>query len=304
MLVRDVFPNKEVGDYMNNEVIFIKYELDVDDSDNIKSKHNIYLYPTFLVLNSEGQEVNRAKGRHRDSKEFISLVKTAVDSNFSYSAYEQRMEEDLSTGFQYAEHLNQIGRYDMASDVIHRILEGRSFDENFSAESLKLYDNIIRTPNNPVLMFMLEKSNIKRIKNVMGDKEYHYFIIKKCNDMVIDMTTHLSGVDEGRLNAFVQVAKKQPNMRGDFVKFIIENENNLIERKIGVMIKAITEYVKKANTNEIDYFIDILESFPSPVIMSYKKNAVIIYQEGANKSNNRFKKSKYNISLDYYKSKL
>lgn len=82
-----VFPLPEVGEYFNAR--FINYKLDAENEDQngpeISTRYEIELLPTYLILDSEGNELSRATGSVAPNQ-FISMVDRMLgeaDSKFA-----------------------------------------------------------------------------------------------------------------------------------------------------------------------------------------------------------------------------
>lgn len=76
MMARDVFPQKEVGDYFNSKFVCIK--LDAENKDEgapYRERYNISAYPTFVVVDPTTNEVlfNRAGG-NSNGQEFCAMI--------------------------------------------------------------------------------------------------------------------------------------------------------------------------------------------------------------------------------------
>ncbi len=78
---RDVFPTKIAGNYLNKEVIFVKYDMDKGAHSGdveFKNKYKITGYPTFIVFDHTGKQINYFCGAPTDPKEFVERMKRAV----------------------------------------------------------------------------------------------------------------------------------------------------------------------------------------------------------------------------------
>ena len=62
MMARDVFPQKKVGDFMNDRFVSIKIDAEKGEGIQIAKTYNVHSYPTFLILNTEKSEVARSVG--------------------------------------------------------------------------------------------------------------------------------------------------------------------------------------------------------------------------------------------------
>ncbi len=72
-----VFPQKEVGDYMN--ATFIPLNLDAEnEAPDLAQKYGIQAYPTYIIVDSEGKELARFTGA-MEGAEFIDKLQASMD---------------------------------------------------------------------------------------------------------------------------------------------------------------------------------------------------------------------------------
>lgn len=78
VMEKKVFPKKEVGDFFNANFINVKlYDTD-SGAEEFSIKYKIESYPTFLFLDSAGNQLYRINGAITDAKDFILEAKSAV----------------------------------------------------------------------------------------------------------------------------------------------------------------------------------------------------------------------------------
>lgn len=73
-----IFPMKHVGDFFNANFVNIKIDMEKGEGPELAKRFSIRAYPTFLILDSEGKEINRIVGGG-DADGFIKRVKKAMD---------------------------------------------------------------------------------------------------------------------------------------------------------------------------------------------------------------------------------
>ena len=61
MMARDVFPQQKVGEFMNARFVCVKYDAEKEEPELVK-KSDITAYPTFIIFDADGNEVNRKVG--------------------------------------------------------------------------------------------------------------------------------------------------------------------------------------------------------------------------------------------------
>ncbi|MCF8246630.1 MAG: thioredoxin family protein [Saprospiraceae bacterium] len=79
-MARDVFTEKEVGDYFNAHFVNVKMDMEKGEGIGLSSDFGVQAYPTLLFINSEGKAVHRAVGYHTTDL-LIGLADAAKDPN-------------------------------------------------------------------------------------------------------------------------------------------------------------------------------------------------------------------------------
>ena len=90
-MARDVFPQKEVGDFYNDKFINVQMDMEKGEGLSFAKKYNVQVYPTLLFVAADGSLVHRAAG-YKDSPEFLELGNTALDPSKRISSLKKRFE--------------------------------------------------------------------------------------------------------------------------------------------------------------------------------------------------------------------
>lgn len=77
LMASKVFPQPQAGAYFNANFINAKFDAENGEGIDVAKKYKVTAYPTFLLLNSSGEEVGRIVGG-AGTDEFIKKVKEAV----------------------------------------------------------------------------------------------------------------------------------------------------------------------------------------------------------------------------------
>jgi thiol:disulfide interchange protein len=77
---RNVFPNKEVGDYYNANFVSVKIDWESRVGNRLQGKYPIRAYPSLLFIAADGKLLHRAEGYY-DAQELVTLGKSVVEKN-------------------------------------------------------------------------------------------------------------------------------------------------------------------------------------------------------------------------------
>lgn len=153
------FPKKVAGDYFNPKFISLKFDMEKGEGKEIGKKYNVASYPTFLILNAQGQEINRVVGKST-ADEFIQKVEEALDPKNSLpglkAAYEAK--KSMSTGLPYAEALYQNSQD--PTPVLDELFENSMDFERFGINYLHIALGTVKFGSPFFKKLMIEKARI------------------------------------------------------------------------------------------------------------------------------------------------
>lgn len=81
MMATKILPLKEVGKYMNENFVCVKFDMEKGEGRDIQAKYRVSSYPTFLILNPDGSLLYAVVGATATGDEFLNRVKEAFDEN-------------------------------------------------------------------------------------------------------------------------------------------------------------------------------------------------------------------------------
>ncbi len=73
-----IFPQEHVGKFFNENFLCIKVDMEKGEGVELAKKYEIKAYPTFLILDADGNEINRIVGI-ADAGSFVERTKKAMD---------------------------------------------------------------------------------------------------------------------------------------------------------------------------------------------------------------------------------
>ena len=158
-MARDVFPQKEVGEFYNKKFINVQMDMEKGEGLSFAQKYNVNVYPTLLFVAGDGSLVHRSAG-YKDSPEFIELGNAALDPAKRISSLNKRYENgDRDPDFlkSYATVLYQA--YDGSHvPVVDAYLETQS-DWN-TDENMNIIFQYVNDPNSKLFDHMVENKSL------------------------------------------------------------------------------------------------------------------------------------------------
>lgn len=136
-MAKQEFPKKVAGDFFNPKFVSVKFDIEKGEGIDIGKKYDVKIFPTFLILDAKGEEINRVVGK-AGAEEFIEKVKNALKPDNSMAgmkaAYEK--EKNMMTALPYAKALADNGRDPSA--VLTEVFDVAQDFERFSVDYLRL----------------------------------------------------------------------------------------------------------------------------------------------------------------------
>lgn len=267
MMSRDVFPLKEVGDFMNPRYVSLKIDMEKGEGIELRKKLEVNAFPTLIVFNSNGEELGRFLGAS-EGKEFIERVKKASIDNNSAELDKRFAAGERSEDF-LLEYLNSLsGAYkrEQCRVVAEALLEGKeaSFadDERYADIFMKHISNpfypafiytvehpeklIARYGENPVKMKM--QSVWRNYPRTLLDEidEKKEFDTQQFDEFLALMETYeVKDREEIRLSTLISLSEKQRDWNR-YVQYLSEyNSNPNLDLSDLILCKWATPIVRE-----------------------------------------------------------
>lgn len=137
-MAANTFTNEEVGDFVNEN--FVPYKMDMEKGEGVDfaKKYNVRAYPTILFFNPSGELVHKGVGA-LDAVGFLELCKDALDSEKQYFALRKRYEEGENSKAFLKKYLTASMRAnEKADEAFDAYWEMSTAEEKVSEDMLQL----------------------------------------------------------------------------------------------------------------------------------------------------------------------
>ena len=143
MMAEKILPLEEVGAYMNEHFVCVKFDMEKGEGRDIAKKFRVTSYPTFLMLKTDGSLLHRVIGGTGTGEEFLKKVQEGLDEN-SIGKLEVRYmngNRDMDFLMKYIEALVQACDVEKAKGIAQEVLVSLDDDEKCSAPYWFIYEN-------------------------------------------------------------------------------------------------------------------------------------------------------------------
>lgn len=149
-LTRDVFPDKDLGEYMNQNFINIKLDGEKDEGGALMRKYELNSYPTMLFLNEEGEYMDKLVGAAA-AESILSFAKGVANPESTEIFKLRKRYKEGERGRQF------LGEYISAELIDENIEKG----EDLSQEFIQLFSDLNLEDENEFLIFCVGETDLK-----------------------------------------------------------------------------------------------------------------------------------------------
>ncbi|MCF8245620.1 MAG: thioredoxin fold domain-containing protein [Saprospiraceae bacterium] len=247
---KEVFTRPEIANYFNQKFINVKYDMEFDQGDELKRKYGVKVFPTYLFISPEGQEIHRIVGAHIEGNEFLDWSKMAVTSGQNYAELERRYrngERNPAMMFDYMRALRMAGEKEKEVQITQNYLALMTKDHFMDRSYWGAVKLFLNDPTSREFRIIMD--NREEIGEVIGlgevdDKIYQTIDGQiKSDRWFISRDGHL--FDHKAAQALIEILQKAN----------IPKRNELLART-----KAV-QYIRNGDIYELVYMVDAIIDF-------------------------------------------
>ncbi|NOU59317.1 thioredoxin family protein [Marinifilum caeruleilacunae] len=171
MMAKDVFTQDHVADYFNSNFVNFKIDMEKGEGPTLKPGWKINAYPTFLVINSEGEVIHRVVGAF-GADEFITYIKDAQDPDKNFAALSKAYEAGQRDGefmFSYLRGLRLANLDKEEARKAKKYIASLSKDALLKKENWNIIKFFMKEPLTDEFRFVVE--NREKYAEMHGAKE-------------------------------------------------------------------------------------------------------------------------------------
>ncbi|WP_139422837.1 thioredoxin family protein [Chryseobacterium mulctrae] len=217
LMVKNIFPLKPVGDYYNANFVNAKIDMEKGEGIDLAKKYNVKVFPTYLFINGDGEEVHRTIG-YVEEKDFIQFAMDAGDPNKRLTALKQKFEK----GEKDSEFLLNLAELTVYNDTefSNRVLE------RYFAAKPEI------NQNNLQLLFQAMKST--------EGAPYKIFTERKADIMKIIPEKNLENIEKNvKVNTVMSKAYNTTTKKLDEAYFLAETQKFMTKDEAENLLKRV-----------------------------------------------------------------
>ncbi|WP_029296916.1 thioredoxin family protein [Chryseobacterium hispalense] len=162
LMVKNVFPQKAVGDYYNSHFVNAKIDMEKGEGIELAKKYNVKAFPTYLFVDGNGEVVHRTLG-YVEENDFIQFAKDAGDPNKRLGALKQKFENGEKDP-EFLKNLAGLTMYndaEFAARVMDRYFSGKT---ELDREDVQMMLSATQSTDSPLYKtFIAKKAEITKI---------------------------------------------------------------------------------------------------------------------------------------------
>ncbi|OFY44378.1 MAG: hypothetical protein A2X18_01880 [Bacteroidetes bacterium GWF2_40_14] len=158
-MTNNVFPQEICGTFFNANFVNVKFDMEKGEGLDIAKKYAVSVYPTFLILDAEGKEINRVIGSDK-AESFIEKVRQAMNPSNSPSAKFEMYQKEKSSAnlYAYVEALQNSYRNNELNFFLNEVFVTLKTNEKFNEKiwrALTSPAGAMYNTNNEVFRYVL-----------------------------------------------------------------------------------------------------------------------------------------------------
>ena len=169
-MARDVFPQKEIGDYMNSKFVCLKIDAEKGEGVELAERFGIQAYPTFVTVTADGKELGRREGA-MTVEDLPVMVERMLNPDLTPERMKARYESGERTAelmaayaaYLYDEAVNARSgmkeKYDAVYNMVQDYFLGLSEADRLKPENLFIYTDFTRSTDVESAHFMAAHRN-------------------------------------------------------------------------------------------------------------------------------------------------
>ncbi|WP_243649591.1 thioredoxin family protein [Acetobacteroides hydrogenigenes] len=223
-----VFKQDKVADFFNANFVNVKFDMEKGEGIELAKKYAVKAYPTFLILDAEGNLVHRIVGG-AEADEFIEKVKVGMNPTTSLAGQQasyQNGNREPDFVKSYLKTLQDAYMEDSAQDVATAYLRSLKEKDRITKENWPIYNDFINDASSKEFLFIL--TNRIKFTDAIGD----------------------SAVDAKISSVFTEKA----------MSFLVNRKGSVYSKEEALKLRNLISASKPANIQKFNLILDMADA--------------------------------------------
>ncbi|MCZ4695398.1 thioredoxin [Ancylomarina euxinus] len=262
MMAKDVFTQDHVADYFNANFVNFKIDMEKGEGPDLKPGWKINAYPTFLVINAEGEVVHRVVGAY-GADEFIGYMKEAQSEDKNFAALQKEYEAGKRDGefmFSYLRSLRMANLDKEEAKKADQYISSLEKEDLLKKENWNIVKYFMKNPATDEFRFIVK--NRTKLAEVVGVEEVDAKIYKTYNKKIEEYSYFYPGkgrvYDKAGFDALItDLQNSNYDRSSELIAIALKNEYSRLNDwdKYAYTIDAALDFsLLKNNADKYRYF--------------------------------------------------
>ncbi len=262
MMAKDVFTQDHVAEYFNANFINFKIDMEKGEGPDLKPGWEINAYPTFLVINTEGEIVHRIVGAF-GADEFIGYMKEAQSEDKNFAILQKEYEAGKRDGefmFSYLRSLRMANLDKEEARKADEYISSLDKEDLLKKENWNIIKHFMKNPATEEFRFVVR--NKTKLAEVVGIEEVDAKIYKTYNKKIEEYSYFYPGqghkYDKVGFDALIlDLQNSNYDKAPELIAIALKNEYSRLNdwAKYTYVIDAALDFsLLKNYQNKLNYF--------------------------------------------------
>lgn len=198
MMSKDIFPLKEVGDYMNPNFVSIKVDMEKGEGIELAKTYNVKAFPTLLFIDANGKVVHNMTGASK-SEDFIKGAKIAFDPKQQIDYLKQQFDSgnrDLTLVSNYVKALYSAFKREEAVKVGKQVIPSMKPEQYLTEDGFTILAYSGVDYRGKEYNYIVKNKATFIAKSYIGQQDYDYVISNAVNNYLKQTASKAKSIDE------------------------------------------------------------------------------------------------------------
>ncbi|MBO9585318.1 MAG: thioredoxin family protein [Flavobacterium sp.] len=191
MMARDIFPQQNVGDYMNANFVSIKMDMEKGEGVELTKTYSVSAYPTLLFMDADGKVVHRATGAEK-AEDFIEQAKIAFDPSKQLNNLERQYQwgkRDLPFVAQYIKALYTAYNLESVEKVGREVISTMKPEQYTTEDGFTVIAHAGIEYKSKIYNYMIKNKKAFIDKSYIGKENYNNLIETAISNYLVEVAT-------------------------------------------------------------------------------------------------------------------